>query len=299
MSYSNIAVILASYNGAKYIKDQILSVLHQQDVQADIFIYDDCSSDGTTKVIDELIEGHQGIFLVKRPKGSGSAFRNFNLAIQEFDPSFYRYFAFCDQDDIWRPEKLKLQIEAIEAESLAGCSSSVDAFYTDGKVTYINNAGRQTDLDFAFQGGGQGCTYVMSAAYFLALQSFIRKINEPDIPHDWLAYALARSRGLKWKIFSEPLILYRQHDNVFGARTGFAGLMSRYAMLKSRQFKNGRLVLSDLLASEVPDSVPLQKLKAATTFTERLAFALRHREAFRRSPGHARLMALMFAAGYA
>lgn len=299
MSNRTVAIILASYNGAKYIGEQIRSILQQQDVEIDLFIYDDCSSDNTVRIIKDLSAQNSRIFLIERQLGSGSAFKNFNLAIKEFDASRYDYIAFCDQDDIWLPEKLKTQISTIEAESLAGCSSSVEAFYTDGKVTYIDNAGSQTVLDFAFQGGGQGCTYVLTQTYFLALQQLVRTANQLDIPHDWLAYSLARTHGLKWKILTQPLIRYRQHDNVFGARSGLSGLRSRFSMLISKNFQRGRVALSNLLAEQNPENLPLRRLKMANNFGRRLAFAWRYHRAFRRSDAHSLAMAVMYVAGYA
>ena len=60
---SKIVVILASYNGEKFIKEQISSILSQTNVDIDLYIFDDCSKDNTINIIKELQAKYSNIFL--------------------------------------------------------------------------------------------------------------------------------------------------------------------------------------------------------------------------------------------
>ena len=72
----NILVILASFNGGKYIKEQLDSILEQKSVKVDIRVFDDCSQDDTIQVLNEY-KTNSNIFVQKRKKSSGSAAINF------------------------------------------------------------------------------------------------------------------------------------------------------------------------------------------------------------------------------
>jgi rhamnosyltransferase len=103
-----ILVILASYNGAKYIKEQMDSILHQKLVSVDIMIFDDCSTDCTVKALNEY-NSNPNVKIYEREKGTGNAPRNFFDAIKSLSEKLinsYDFIAFSDQDDIWLPNKL-------------------------------------------------------------------------------------------------------------------------------------------------------------------------------------------------
>ena len=103
-----ILIILASYNGAKYIKEQIDSILGQDLVCLDIMVYDDSSNDNTLEILDQY-KLNSNVIIHKREIGTGSAASNFLNAIKSIDDdiiSSYDFVSFSDQDDIWLPNKL-------------------------------------------------------------------------------------------------------------------------------------------------------------------------------------------------
>ena len=72
-----VCVLLASYNGASWIEDQIVSILKQEDIKLDLFVSDDCSTDKTLKIIKKLSQKNKNIFFWKNRKRSSSATQNF------------------------------------------------------------------------------------------------------------------------------------------------------------------------------------------------------------------------------
>jgi rhamnosyltransferase len=295
-----IAIILASYNGERYIEEQIRSIVEQRNVELDLYVYDDASNDKTVDLVRRMAAQHSNIFVAVRENPSGSAFRNFNFAIASFDSRAYDYVGFSDQDDIWRREKLDSQVSTLVGNNAVGCSTSVEAFFEDGSRVTIDNAGRQTRLDAYFQGGGQGCTYLMTSQFFREFQDAVRSVDNSALPHDWFAYALARTLGYKWVISPLAMIEYRQHANVFGARSGLKGLLKRFEMLASGNFMVGRIGLTNALRKVISDNDALEELFSVQDHgAKRVIFAIKHCVSLRRSTVHSLLVASMFALGKA
>lgn len=91
-----VAVLLSTYNGSKYIKEQIDSILSQEGVNIDIYIRDDESTDETVNIIYEYKSNN--IFLTEGKNiGVGNSFMELLYSV----PEIYDYYAFADQDDIW------------------------------------------------------------------------------------------------------------------------------------------------------------------------------------------------------
>ena len=99
--YPSIAVIMSTYNGQKYLKQQIDSILAQSYPNVDIVVRDDGSTDATNDILFEYADKEN----VNVIQGDNEGFcKSFCDALQSADRS--EYYAFCDQDDIWYPEKL-------------------------------------------------------------------------------------------------------------------------------------------------------------------------------------------------
>lgn len=99
--YPSINVIMSTYNGQKYLKQQMDSILAQNYPNVDIVVRDDGSTDAT----NDILTGYTSKENVDVIKGDNEGFcKSFYDALQSADES--EYYAFCDQDDIWYPEKL-------------------------------------------------------------------------------------------------------------------------------------------------------------------------------------------------
>ena len=98
-----ITVLLAAYNGEKYLSEQLDSLLGQSFNDFKILIRDDASTDNTVKIAEEYCEKYPDKIALIKGEGTGSACRNFFELIKAVDDD---YVMFCDQDDVWLPEKI-------------------------------------------------------------------------------------------------------------------------------------------------------------------------------------------------
>lgn len=107
---STIAILIATYNGEKYLKEQLDSIFTQSYQNFKLYISDDCSVDSTVEIIKEYQQRFPNkIFFSINEQNIGYV-KNFEKLLQH---SSERYIAFSDQDDIWHTEKLKIQLEAL------------------------------------------------------------------------------------------------------------------------------------------------------------------------------------------
>ena len=224
-----VNVLLAAYNGEKYIRQQIESILNQSQKPNKIFINIDQSQDKTVSVVQDLAIKNSKIQILNTDKRFGSAAANFINLIIDADLSDVDYIALADQDDVWKEDKLEKAIQKIE-QDFDGYSSNVEAFWADGKRKVLVKNQPQQNFDHLFESAGPGCTFVMNKKLALKLQQFIKKgyFNQLHNYHDWLIHAFARSHNFKWYIDEYLSVEYRQHNaNVFGANVGIRAFITR------------------------------------------------------------------------
>jgi rhamnosyltransferase len=236
-----VAVLLASFNGERYIKEQIKSILAQVDVEPYLIISDDGSTDRTLHCIAEvapvlvdrlsILNGCKPYELFDRC----SAHNFYNLIHSVDLPSDLQWVAFSDQDDIWHPDHLIRAIRLIEQRKAAGYSSSVMAFWPNGRTRLVKKCGQISRYNHLFESPGPGCSFVLPRASFDSLQSHLRKnllLASRIIFHDWAIFAYIRSIGGSWVIDPTPSLLYRQHDsNVIGVQLTPHTISKRLGML--------------------------------------------------------------------
>jgi rhamnosyltransferase len=214
-----ILVILASYNGAKYIEEQMDSILNQESVSLDIMVFDDCSKDDTIEVLNKY-KLNANVSINIREKGTGNAPRNFLDAILSLSDEFvnlYDFIAFSDQDDIWYPNKMYEAGKMLKKEQSSLYFSNLNLW--DENTNYkaiINKSYPQKKYDFLFEGGSAGCTYVFTNDFCIGLKKTLMKTNYYDwelFSHDWFVYFYARANGFKVSIDNNAYITYRIHAN--------------------------------------------------------------------------------------
>lgn len=111
-----VAIIMATFNGQKYIKQQIESIQNQTWTNWHLYISDDGSTDNTLKTIDEIRKNEKRIEAVIQNKNGHGACLNFYNAIchvKNFS-HLYDYYLLADQDDIWNKDKITLQVELLQ-----------------------------------------------------------------------------------------------------------------------------------------------------------------------------------------
>ncbi len=218
-----ILIILASYNGEKYIKEQVDSILNQVEVNVTLKIFDDGSKDGTVNLVSTWKQYEQ-LELIQNEIPTGSAANNFFNALLSFEDSLlekYDYIAFADQDDIWLPTKMKVAIEKLQSEQSHLYMSNLILWEEKtNKKSIINKSYSQKKYDYLFEGGSAGCTYVFTTFFGKKLKKRLKTINYKKwefFSHDWFVYFVARIENYRVFIDQNAYILYRVHDtNVHG-----------------------------------------------------------------------------------
>ena len=212
-----IMVLLSTYNGEKYISEQIESVLCQQGVDVHIVARDDGSQDETINILKRistlenitLIEG-QNIGVV------GSFFTLMHEAVcHNFD-----YFAFCDQDDVWKNDKLK-----VATDILSGHGNEPALYMSSFQMVDENLHSIQTNMsrpNISVEGAiasncATGCTMVFNKK--LLEKSLISNYDDA-LMHDYWMYMVCLLTGGYIYYDETPHIYYRQHGNNVIGGTG-------------------------------------------------------------------------------
>jgi glycosyltransferase involved in cell wall biosynthesis len=214
-----VDILLAIYNGEKYLRKQLDSVLNQTYSNIKIIIRDDGSTDSSKNILEEY-SNYTKIKIVKDNLGNLGVTQNFNELVKHSNAN---YIAFCDQDDIWLPEKIEKSILKIKEQENKSINSIVMT-YSDMKV--IDKYDTITHLSFwklaylhpkyfvfsrlLMQNIPHGCTILMNKN----LKEIAFPIPENAILHDhWLSLVVSVF-GKSIPIF-EPLMLIRNHgENV-------------------------------------------------------------------------------------
>lgn len=244
-----IAVLLAVYNGRKWIDEQLNSILEQDHLQKDIFISVDLSDDGSFQYLVDKYSYLDNIYILPYGERYGSAGNNFYRLVLDVDFSSYDYISFADQDDIWNKTKLSTAVSTIKRTGCDAYSSNVTAFWENGKQCLIDKAQPQVEYDFLFEAAGPGCTYVFKNELAVNFKNFLRTNSDARgvVLHDWLLYAYARSNGYNWFISKEPSMLYRQHsNNEVGANNNFKAACKRIKLSRQGWYRGEVLKLATM-----------------------------------------------------
>lgn len=206
----NVCVLMSTYNGEKFLREQIDSILYQKDVQVYLYVRDDCSSDNTINILEEyqkkgLLEYYVG------KQNLGAAFSFLELL---FDAPDYDYYAFADQDDVWLQDKLinavqELEIVDGEEKLYHSCVEVVDEeLNRSGK--YFGAVKQYNFITELCRNNAVGCTFVFNRK----LREVIREYKPRYISmHDQWIMLICLGVGGKIVLDSNAYILYRQHQN--------------------------------------------------------------------------------------
>ena len=108
---SKIAILLATYNGARFIREQIDSIKDQTYKDWDLYVRDDGSTDNTVSIIQEYENMNPNIHLFEDEEKHIGAKNSFMKLLSAIDSDYYM---FCDQDDIWLPTKIEHSVDLLE-----------------------------------------------------------------------------------------------------------------------------------------------------------------------------------------
>lgn len=297
---TSVAVIVATFNGERYIKSQLLSILGQTYKDVTIFVRDDGSSDQTISILNSIDFSARVRLLHSDPTPKQSAAGNFFSALTSIELESYSYIFFSDQDDIWDPQKIERAITKMNSESAAGYSSDLVAFNEQRRAAWhIKKSSPQKSHDYLFQGASAGCTYALTQSAARIVKDRIINLSGEDVKpysHDWLIYSICRSHGLHWAMDTQPTVFYRQHEgNVYGALPSMGGLIARWKQSNSGWYRRSVLWNAQFLVG-TPEELKIIDAVRQNSFLNRIWLAMNaHR--FRRRPRDVVLLAFSFIAG--
>jgi len=215
-----VEILLATYNGEKYLTRQIESIITQTSKKWKLFIRDDGSTDGTIKIIEDYVQKYPNKInhIISDKKNIGSTL-NFSRLLENAGDN---YIMFCDQDDIWLSNKIQISMEKmIELESSQEnlpCLVFSDLVVVDDDENVISSSfwqqsrhihSNSSDLYTIIANSMiTGCTILLNKF----AKNTIKKIPTNIIQHDhWVSIIVAYFGKIGF--LNEPTVLYRQHSN--------------------------------------------------------------------------------------
>lgn len=268
-----VAVLLATFNGLRWLPAQVNSILEQTGVNIQLIISDDLSTDGTWEWLQDLAIKDNRVILLPRKGKFGTAGLNFFRLLLDADLSDAEFIAYADQDDIWELDKLSQHVNLAIAGGYDGVSSNVTAFWPDGSSSEITKSQPQRDLDYLFESAGPGCTFLMTP---WLVKELVRLLNDSSLQakdivlHDWFAYAVCRASGRKWFIDSASTVRYRQHSaNVLGANKGLKAIIARLRKLSGGWYRSEVLKILNVCIV-ISDQPHFSHLRRVLTDTRRM-----------------------------
>jgi glycosyltransferase involved in cell wall biosynthesis len=211
-NYPLVSIVLATYNGERYLKEQLDTVFQQTYPDLEIVAVDDCSSDSTVSILQYYASMHSNMRVYVNEKN----IRHIKTFEKGISLSTGAFIALCDQDDIWNKHKIELLMKEINGYGMAFCDS---VFIDEGgktlnrKLSDIKNLATYNNcIPFIIGNCISGHAAVFTREIALSAIPFPR-----DIIHDWWLAFVASSKGTVHFV-NQPLVQYRQHaDNFIGA----------------------------------------------------------------------------------
>lgn len=206
---TKILVLMSTYNGEQYLEEQLESLFNQKEVEVQIIVRDDGSTDKTIQILNKyknknLLQWYKGENL-----GPAKSFLDIIKNAPEVD-----YYAFCDQDDIWNNDKLKIAINKIR-----NINKDIPILYcanyklVDSELNELEDQFHASTMKFSEALASScctGCTVVFNKNLFEILKLYIPKLI---VMHDDWAHKVCLAVGGKVVYDENKVLMYRQHGN--------------------------------------------------------------------------------------
>lgn len=242
------AILLATFDGVRFLAEQLESLARQTEGRIDILMRDQGSTDGTLELAREhAARWTKGEFRIIQPPGDDTqptlgafsrAGENFRNLVQLTDTD-HDYYAFCDQDDLWEPDKLQAARLWLDRQR-----NDIPAVHCS-RTLIIDENGVPRGMSPLFprapgfanaivQNIAGGNTMVFNRA---ALKVLKRSTTQPLVIHDWWTYIAVTGVGGVVHYSAEPKTRYRQHpDNLIGENMSISARWNRLRMVFSGRF---------------------------------------------------------------
>lgn len=218
-----VAVLLATYNGEKYLEEQILSILEQKDIWVKLYIHDDFSRDSTLKVIEKLSKSYPGQIEVVHSEYRLGVVKTYQFLLDRVEADFY---FFSDQDDVWFVDKIISEVKILKEYQNEPALVYSDLEIVDANLNVVNqsmfshmnvkntNQPEKLLVQNVITGNTVGFNRQLRD---LVIKSF-RMESEYVLMHDGWLGLIATLYG-RLLFLDQPTVKYRQHgNNVVGAK---------------------------------------------------------------------------------
>ena len=250
----NLAILLATYNGEMFLAEQLDSLFSQTYTDFVIYAHDDGSIDRTVEILQQYHNEYPGKLIVLEYERTGGARNNFYSLMQRVDADYYM---FCDQDDVWLPNKIEKSIAALheleEKYQNEPCLIFTDLCVVNQNLTIVADSymkrfhytpEHQTIGTILSGGIVAGCTMAINRRCIDLVRINVKDINLYSM-HDTMVFLLAIACGYVGYVDIQP-ILYRQHDN------NTAGLwdklyFNKWLVSKIKNFLHGQQIEKSMI----------------------------------------------------
>lgn len=202
-----ISIALCTYNGGRFLAGQLDSLVNQTYKNIEIIAMDDCSSDGTYHILNNYAEAYPGLFTIYRNHENLGFLKNFEAALKHCNGEL---IALCDQDDLWYPEKLELQVAAIGDNIM---------IYHDSEFINDNDnptGGKMSDFHNFYSGSNPDVFLLWNcvSGHEMLFKKELLKYALPfkaGFYHDWwLTYVAVNIGSIDF--IPQCLVKYRRHE---------------------------------------------------------------------------------------
>ncbi|WP_449104998.1 glycosyltransferase family 2 protein [Pseudomonas mohnii] len=235
-----VTVLMCTYNGERFLAEQLDSIARQTYSEWNVVVSDDGSTDSTLEILSQYSESWgEGKLTVRQGPKRGFAANFMSVTCDE--PAESQFYAWADQDDIWQDNKLETALQLLKAGP-----RDIPALYC-ARTELISDSGAVIGCSPLFgrpvsfanalvQSIGGGNTMVFNR---VARELFQNAGSHLDIvSHDWWAYLLVSGAGGQVFYDQSPTILYRQHEaNLIGSNSGMRARLMRLRMMFSGRFR--------------------------------------------------------------
>lgn len=225
---NRVAILLSTFNGEKFLPQQLDSLYAQNHPNLHIFVRDDGSSDGSLAIAQRYARQKGGMTVMP---GKNVGFVQSFFELLQLAGDGYDFYFFCDQDDVWHPDKVAAAVDGLLQRGLRGpgmyCSRTE---YVDEQ---LNTLGMSPGYPDAKLGWGNALVQNVATGCTMAINAPARALLTAQLPgqclaHDWWVYLVVSAFGEV--VFDQRShIRYRQHgSNTIGMlQGGWAGQWSR------------------------------------------------------------------------
>lgn len=261
-----IIILMSTYNGEKYIREQIESILNQSYKNLELFVRDDGSKDSTISILEEYARDNKLTWYQGENVKPARSFLELVKCAPEAD-----YYAFADQDDVWDSNKIEVAIN-----KLSNISDEKPTLYcsatrlVDEQLNIIASRAHCKNFKLTFgealvQAISPGCTFVFNKKS----KDYLKKFKSTYISmHDALLMLIVSALG-EVVYDNNPYISYRQHsNNVIGTQHSFVSIYKR--RLKRFLFskdKNSRYRMACALEKNFGSIISEEKLSVLKLLT--------------------------------